>query len=270
MDLAARPVPAAAPRSTEKSRREGLRGALGVVGVVGLLAVVGVLVTLGVVNGSDDDRGAGASVAVGSDDRGADVIDAFGGTSAPSASASADRPGRKPGASKNAKDPASAAPSGSTSAMASAAPGTDGTADPEDDTQPRSATSAAVPGVSIFSHDSDRCIDIVGGAAVPGAKLMIWDCSESPTQQWTFTGGTMRALGLCVRTAGGSTDDGVDLELGSCDGSAAQRFTLNTSHDLVNTPTGKCADVRDHQKTNGSRLQLWSCTGLDNQKWSTR
>ncbi|MFF4354454.1 ricin-type beta-trefoil lectin domain protein [Streptomyces sp. NPDC001530] len=250
------------PNTTDKPRREGLRGALGVVSVVGLLSVVGVLVTLGLVNGSDDDRRDDASV---TDDRGTDVIDALSGASAPSASASTDKSGKKPDASKKS---ASAAPSASASGEGSAAPGADNTGRPQDDTQPKSTTATAVPGVNIFSHDSKRCIDIVGGKAVQGAKLMIWDCSASASQQWTFTGGTMRALGMCVQLAGGSTDDGIDLEIGSCNGSSAQRFELNVRHDLVSALADKCADVRDHQKTNGSRIQLWSCSGQDNQKWS--
>jgi hypothetical protein len=122
--------------------------------------------------------------------------------------------------------------------------------------------------VKVFSHASQRCIDVVGGKAVQGANLMIWDCSDSASQRWTFTGGTMRALGMCVQLAGGSTADGADLELASCNGSSAQRFVLNYRHDLVSTLADKCTDVRDNGTANGTLLQLWSCSGGVNQKWS--
>ncbi|MCW8383748.1 ricin-type beta-trefoil lectin domain protein [Streptomyces justiciae] len=265
----AEPGPQRAPGTTGKRRHEGLRGALGVVGVVGLLSVVGVLVTLGVVNGSDDGGRDDASVSVATDDRGSDVIDALDGASAPPTSASTGPSGKKTDASKES---ASATPSTGASHKSAADPSPDADTGTKagSDTPPRTTTSVAVPGVNIFSHDSNRCIDIVGGKAVQGAKLMIWDCSQAASQQWTFTGGTMRALGMCVQLAGGSTDDGIDLEIGSCNGGAAQRFALNTSHDVVSALADKCADVRDHQKTNGSRIQLWSCTGLDNQKWSVQ
>ncbi|MGW5064223.1 ricin-type beta-trefoil lectin domain protein [Streptomyces sp. NPDC004096] len=122
----------------------------------------------------------------------------------------------------------------------------------------------------MFSHASDRCIDVVGGKAVQGARLMIWDCSTAAaSQHWEFkTDGTMRSLGMCVQLADGSTADGTDLQLAHCDGSPAQQFTLNSSHDLVSKLADKCTDVRDHGTTNGTRLQLWSCSGSDNQKWS--
>ncbi|MFH8625913.1 ricin-type beta-trefoil lectin domain protein [Streptomyces vietnamensis] len=122
----------------------------------------------------------------------------------------------------------------------------------------------------VFSHASQRCIDLVGGKAAPGAALMIWDCSGSASQRWTFpSDGTMRALGLCAEVADGSTADGADLRMASCDGGAAQRITLNVRHDLAASQANKCLDVRDNLTSNGTRIQLWSCNGHDNQKWST-
>jgi hypothetical protein len=88
----------------------------------------------------------------------------------------------------------------------------------------------------VFSHASQRCIDVVGGEAVSGAGLMFQDCSEAASQHWTVTDGAMRALGMCVQLTGGSTADGAVLELAACNGGPAQRFVLNSSQDLVHTP----------------------------------
>ncbi|WP_189313098.1 RICIN domain-containing protein [Streptomyces brasiliensis] len=253
-------------RSGDKSRREGFRGALGVVCVVGLLAAGGALLTLNLVNGHGDDQRDGASVSVDSGGRDTDVLDGFGGVPAPSVSPSATGAGKKTDASEK---PGTASPSSSASSKGSASPGNHATASAKDRTEARTTPPAAAPGVNVFSHASQRCIDIVGGQAVQGAKLMIWDCSQSVSQHWTFTGGTMRALGMCVQLAGGSTADGTDLELASCNGSSAQQFVLNSSHDLTSTLADKCTDVRDNRTANGTRLQLWSCSGGVNQKWST-
>ncbi|MFE1450627.1 ricin-type beta-trefoil lectin domain protein [Streptomyces olivaceoviridis] len=250
----------------DRTRREGLRGALGVVGVVGLLAAGGVLLTLGLVNGHDDGKRDGASVTVDSRGRGADVIDGFGDVPAPSVTASATGPGEK---ADGSREPASASPGSSASGKGSASPGRRSTPTAKATTGGRTTAPAAAPGVNVFSHASQRCIDVVGGEAVPGAGLMIWDCTGSASQHWTFTGGTMRALGMCVQLANGSTADGAGLELASCDGSPAQRFELNVRHDLVSTLADKCTDVRDNGTQNGTRLQLWSCSGSPNQKWST-
>jgi hypothetical protein len=55
--------------------------------------------------------------------------------------------------------------------------------------------------------------------------------------------------------------------LAKCNGSSAQKFTLNSSNDLVNLNADKCVDVKDQQTANGTPLQLWSCGGTSNQKW---
>lgn len=129
--------------------------------------------------------------------------------------------------------------------------------------------SGSVSGVTVLSHASNRCIDVVGGKGKDGSPLEIWDCTGAASQKWTFAGdGTVRAFGLCMDAAGASTANGTTVQLANCNGGPAQQFRLNSEHDLVSTMAHKCVDVRDKQTANGSRLQLWSCTGTDNQKWS--
>lgn len=64
------------------------------------------------------------------------------------------------------------------------------------------------------------------------------------------------------------TANGTEVNLVSCNGNPAQRFTLNGAGDLVNLNSNRCVDVRDWVATNGGKLQLWDCTGSANQKWS--
>jgi hypothetical protein len=120
----------------------------------------------------------------------------------------------------------------------------------------------------IIGYASNRCIDVTDGAYNSNPQLQIWDCNGGPNQQWTFySDGTVRAFDRCMTVAGGSTANGVDIVLNTCSGSAAQRFTLNAAHDLVNQLADKCVDARDQQTANGVRLQLWACGGTSNQKW---
>ncbi|MGW3496375.1 ricin-type beta-trefoil lectin domain protein [Streptomyces sp. NPDC001020] len=258
-------------RSGDKARREGFRGALAVVGIVGLLAAGGVLLTLGLGDRHGQKKHEGAPVGVGYDGRhDRDLLDGLSEVTEPSATATAS--GTKAG--KDAKDaegsakPTSGSPSSRATSKESATPSEHATAPAKGGSKDTTTHSAVAPGVKVFSHASNRCIDIAGGKAVQGAKLMIWDCSDSASQRWTFTDGSMRALGMCVQLAEASTADGTDLELAHCNGAAAQRFELNWRHDLASSLANKCADVRDNGTANGTRLQLWSCAGSDNQKWS--
>ncbi|MGW0298616.1 ricin-type beta-trefoil lectin domain protein [Streptomyces anthocyanicus] len=130
--------------------------------------------------------------------------------------------------------------------------------------------SKSQPGVTgrIVSFDSNRCIDVLDGNPASGTPLQIWDCSDDSWQQWSFhTDGTVRTLGKCMQVEGGSTENGAAIRLGTCNGGAAQKFTLNKRHDLVNIHADKCVDVRDMVTDNGARLQLYTCAGTANQKW---
>lgn len=134
---------------------------------------------------------------------------------------------------------------------------------------PPSPTKASTPaGKQISSFASDRCIDIPDGNAYAGARLQIWDCRRTAKQLWTFpSDGTVRSMGMCLDVAGHSTQDGADVILAECSGASSQRFTLNKAYDLVNTKADRCVDVVDSNPDNGTRLQIWQCTGNANQKW---
>ncbi|WP_405914851.1 ricin-type beta-trefoil lectin domain protein [Streptomyces sp. NBC_00728] len=240
------------------ARRAGLRGAFGVVGVVGLLAAGGVIASLALVGGHHDAHTNGSSGTVSSSaHNGASVdgLDALPTLTSGASAGGADKHGRAVKATKGS-------PTGK------------GDGGPTATTPTTAATKAHTrepsSGVQLVSHSSKRCIDVVGGKAAAGAQLVISTCSRNtPSQHWVFASdGSLRALGMCVQLAGGSTDDGTDLELAPCDGGSEQKFTLNSGNDLVNGLADKCTDVRDNGTADGTRLQLWSCAGTDNQKWS--
>jgi hypothetical protein len=121
----------------------------------------------------------------------------------------------------------------------------------------------------IAGHGSGRCVDVTDGAYLSRPRLQLWNCDGGgPNRAWTvYDDGTIRAFKRCMTRAGG-TGNGSAIVLDACTGSAAQRFTLNKSHDLVNA--GKCVDVIDRATGNGAKLHLWDCAGTDNQKWSRR
>ncbi|WP_406079049.1 ricin-type beta-trefoil lectin domain protein [Micromonospora sp. NBC_00858] len=121
----------------------------------------------------------------------------------------------------------------------------------------------------IVVHSSGRCLDVTDGAYGSNPQLQIWSCNGGPNQAWTFySDGTIRAFERCMTAKGGATKNETKVILSTCSGSAAQRFTLNGSHDLVNVRADRCVDVIDKGTDNGAKLQLWDCAGTDNQKWS--
>ncbi|MGW3498641.1 ricin-type beta-trefoil lectin domain protein [Streptomyces sp. NPDC001020] len=127
-------------------------------------------------------------------------------------------------------------------------------------------------GMWIYGHASGRCIGIAGSpGAATGSALVIWDCYDVSYQRWKFVNGTVRSEGKCMNVQGGARGDGAVINWTTCNGSGAQQFRLNAAHDLTNPQSGnKCVDVKDLSTANGARLQLWTCAGTPNQKWSTR
>ncbi|MEU8820035.1 ricin-type beta-trefoil lectin domain protein [Actinoplanes sp. NPDC048796] len=134
----------------------------------------------------------------------------------------------------------------------------------------QTATVRAVSGAgSIVEYATGRCLDVTDGAYGSNPQLQIWDCNGGPNQAWTlYSDGTIRAFNRCMTAQGANTQNGTKIILSTCTGGAAQRFTLNSSHDLVNVSADRCVDVIDKNAFNGAKLQLWDCAGTDNQKWS--
>jgi hypothetical protein len=83
------------------------------------------------------------------------------------------------------------------------------------------------------------------------------------------TDGTIRALGKCLDVSGGSTADGAQVQLWTCNGSGAQRWTVTAARDIVNPQANKCLDVTGNNSADATRLQIWTCGGGANQKWTT-
>ncbi len=123
---------------------------------------------------------------------------------------------------------------------------------------------------AIVSNFNGKCIDVPASNFVDGAPLQMWDCNGTSAQQWTFTGGTVRAGGKCMDVAWGSTANGAVIQLANCSGHPAQQFVLSPAGDLVSVIANKCVDIKDWNGASGARLQTWTCAGTANQKWHTR
>jgi glucosylceramidase len=72
--------------------------------------------------------------------------------------------------------------------------------------------------------------------------------------------------GKCVDVAGANSANGAAVQLYTCNGSAAQQWTVGTDGTL--RALGKCLDVTNAGTANGSRTQIWDCAGGTNQRWT--
>jgi hypothetical protein len=114
-----------------------------------------------------------------------------------------------------------------------------------------------------------RCLHVPGDNPLNGVPVEMTSCDADPGQLWTMASdGTIRAFGKCLTVAGDLTVNGTGVQLSACRGSAGQQWRFTTGRDLVNPHADKCLDVKDFTLTDGALLQVWTCVGGPNQKWS--
>ncbi|MEU3075332.1 trypsin-like serine protease [Streptomyces laurentii] len=111
---------------------------------------------------------------------------------------------------------------------------------------------------------SGRCLDSNGNT---GAT--IWDCWGGGTQQWDVTPAKeLRVGGDKCLTADKGAGQGAGVSLATCDGSAEQKWNVNTDNTITaHLNPGQCMNVWGQETANGSRLGLWECNGGSNTKW---
>jgi type 1 glutamine amidotransferase len=82
------------------------------------------------------------------------------------------------------------------------------------------------------------------------------------------TGEVKGVNGKCLDVANGASADGTQVQLWSCNGSAAQRWTV--AGDGSVQALGKCLDVSGGGSADGTKVQLWTCNGTGAQKWAAQ
>ncbi|MFD0200887.1 MULTISPECIES: RICIN domain-containing protein [Saccharothrix] len=79
------------------------------------------------------------------------------------------------------------------------------------------------------------------------------------------TGRITGLAGKCVDVDNAGTADGTKVQLWTCNGTAAQQWTVAT--DGTVRAFGKCLDVSGGATANGTVTQLWTCNGTGAQQW---
>ncbi|MDG9683763.1 ThuA domain-containing protein [Streptomyces sp. DH18] len=71
--------------------------------------------------------------------------------------------------------------------------------------------------------------------------------------------------GKCVDVANGSSADGTQIQLWTCNQSAAQKWTVAPDDTL--RALGKCMDISGSGTADGTKVQLYGCNSTGAQKW---
>ncbi|MED7951997.1 ricin-type beta-trefoil lectin domain protein [Streptomyces sp. BE303] len=133
----------------------------------------------------------------------------------------------------------------------------------------RSATSAGSIASGIATGSATPlCLDDDHAWTADGTAILSFTCNGNTSQQWTLeTDGRLKTGGKCIRPVGGVAERGRQVELWTCDGSAAQEWRSGPNDSLVNVASGQCLDVPHGNTTPGTRVGLWDCNQGTNQRW---
>lgn len=126
----------------------------------------------------------------------------------------------------------------------------------------------------------DKCLDVVWGDFRPGNGVWMWNCHGGAAQRWQvfksylWTSSEVQIQlawnpgvnqSLCLDVPNANFYEGAPLQIWSCNGSVAQRFTITNNGELM--IGGYCVDVRGYSVNDGAIAQLYRCHGQSNQKW---
>ncbi|MEU7469548.1 lectin [Streptomyces sp. NPDC044984] len=82
------------------------------------------------------------------------------------------------------------------------------------------------------------------------------------------TGEVKGVGGKCLDVDNAGTADGTEVQIWTCNTSAAQRWTV--AGDGTLRALGKCLDVSGGGSADGTRVQLWTCNGTGAQRWAAQ
>jgi hypothetical protein len=112
------------------------------------------------------------------------------------------------------------------------------------------------------------CLDDRGASTAEYNPIQVYTCNGTGAQQWTVEpNNTLEVLGLCLDVDAAGTANGTLVDLYSCNGTGAQVWEPQPDGALLNPSSGKCLDDTGYGGS-GTQLQIWSCSGNDNQSWT--
>ena len=125
---------------------------------------------------------------------------------------------------------------------------------------------------------SSQCVDLPGSASAIGTRMQLWTCNNTTAQDWYFKGTAANAktgvvMGVianrCLAVTSNATADGSPVSYQDCapSSNAGQKWEY-VGGTLRNPNSGKCLHPVGGATTNGTQLEIQSCSGAVIQQWT--
>jgi hypothetical protein len=113
-----------------------------------------------------------------------------------------------------------------------------------------------------------KCLDVAGAGTADGTKIQLYTCNGTAAQRWTIEGSSFKALGKCLDVTGGGIANGTKVQLWTCNATGAQNWTPRADGTVQNPQSGRCLDVSANNPADGQQIHIWDCHTGPNQKWT--
>jgi hypothetical protein len=111
------------------------------------------------------------------------------------------------------------------------------------------------------------CLDSRSASSADGNPIQVYTCNGTAAQSWTVNGSTLQVLGKCLDVTAAGTANGTLVDLYTCNGTAAQVWQAQSNGELLNPNSGKCLDDTGFGGS-GTQVQIWACAASSNQQWT--
>ena len=137
------------------------------------------------------------------------------------------------------------------------------------------------------------CLDTASGGTTSGTKVVLNTCGTASTQQWSQGQGntvinqgasTAQGTSMCLDDPLSSTTSGTVLDISACSGGTNQVWPLPVApgppagppvgpvwpQELQKDTQVPCMDDAGNSTTTGNKVQMWTCRGDTEQRWTMK
>jgi len=116
-----------------------------------------------------------------------------------------------------------------------------------------------------------KCLDIYNRGTASRTPVQLYTCNSGSNQQWLIDGSGGELYnpnsGKCLTDPGGTTN-GTQLWIDTCSGINTNQAWILPASPVQSGVTGKCTDDTGNGSGNGTKIQIWTCTGGSSQKFT--
>ncbi|MET7418893.1 ricin-type beta-trefoil lectin domain protein [Dactylosporangium sp. NPDC005555] len=112
-----------------------------------------------------------------------------------------------------------------------------------------------------------KCLDLDNAGTADGTKVQLWTCNGTAAQRWSRVGSTYQANGKCLDVDNAGTANGTKVQLWTCNGTGSQVWQPQANGSILNPQSGKVLDALGGASADGTQIHIWEYANVASQRW---